>query len=138
MNNLERFLEAQQRQYAIALAELKQGEKQSHWMWYIFPQMQGLGESPTSHYYGIKNRQEAIDYLNHPILGQRLIECAEVLLELKERTALDIFGYIDQLKLESSMTLFNEVSDNPIFANVLKKYFDGARDSLTLKLLKQT
>ena len=137
MNDLDRFLEAQARQYAIAVAELKQGEKQSHWMWYIFPQIKGLGDSPASQLYGIQNRQEAIDYINHPILGRRLIECCEILMSLQGRSALDIFGYIDQLKLESCMTLFNEVSDNPIFANVLKKYYSDARDSLTLKLLNQ-
>ena len=135
MNDLNRFLEAQTRQYAIAVVELKQGEKQSHWMWYIFPQIRGLGDSPASQLYGIKNRQEALDYINHPILGRRLIECCEILMSLQGRTALDIFGYIDQLKLESCMTLFNEVSNNPIFANVLKKYYLGTRDSLTLKLL---
>ncbi len=135
-NNLERFLTAQQRNYEIALAELKRGKKASHWMWYIFPQLQGLGESATSQYYGIKNREEALDYLHHPLLGERLITCCKILLELKGRTALEIFGYPDELKLESCMTLFAQVSSNPVFAKVLDKYYAGGRDSQTLRMLE--
>lgn len=136
-HDLERFLIAQQASYETALAELKQGQKTSHWMWYIFPQLQGLGESATSQYYGIKNHQEAQDYLSHPILGPRLISCAQVLLALKGRTARQIFGYPDELKLESCMTLFAQVSTESVFTDVLDKYFAGARDSLTLQLLEK-
>lgn len=135
-NDLERFLTAQQRNYETALTELKRGEKNSHWMWYIFPQLQGLGESVTSQYYGIKNRQEALNYLNHPVLGERLITCAKILLALKGRTSLEIFGYPDELKLESCMTLFAQISTNPIFAEVLDKYYAGGRDGQTLQLLE--
>ena len=135
-HDLERFLTAQQRNYETALAELKRGQKDSHWMWYIFPQLQGLGESATSQYYAIKNRQEAQDYLNHPLLGQRLITSAQTLLDLKNRTAHEVFGYPDDLKLESCMTLFAAISTHPVFADVLDKYYAGARDSRTLHLLE--
>jgi uncharacterized protein (DUF1810 family) len=136
-DDLERFITAQQKNYETALAELKRGKKSSHWMWYVFPQLKGLGESAISQYYGIKNRQEAEDYLNHPLLGQRLITCSDVLLSLKDRTAHEIFGYPDELKLESCMTLFAQVCSNPVFAAVLDKYYQGARDSQTLKLLEK-
>ena len=134
--NLQRFVEAQDQVYEAVLDELRVGQKCGHWMWYIFPQLQGLGESATSQYYGIKNRQEAQDYLNHPVLGERLITCAKVLLELKGRTALEIFGYPDELKLESSMTLFAQVSTDSIFVKVLDKYYEGLHNGQTLRLLE--
>lgn len=134
--SLNRFTEAQQLDYATALAEIKQGRKRSHWMWYIFPQIQGLGFSSTSRYYGIKNRQEAEAYLRHPVLGARLREISAELLKLPQSDASRIFGYPDDLKLKSSMTLFASVPQaDPVFEQVLAKYFNGEKDGQTLKLL---
>jgi uncharacterized protein (DUF1810 family) len=135
--DLNRFLEAQEGVYRGALAELRQGQKRSHWMWFIFPQLEGLGHSPTTHYYAIKSLEEARAYLDHPLLGQRLHECAQVLLEIEGRSAMDIFGYPDTLKLRSSMTLFACVTDEPgsVFDRVLDTYYDGEEDGRTLDLL---
>lgn len=135
--NLARFVSAQEGVYDSVLAELNNGRKRSHWMWYIFPQLKGLGKSTTSKYYAIKNREEALAYLNHPILGSRLIECANTVLAMKGRTASEIFGYPDDLKLKSSMTLFSSVASNPVFVRLLDKYFQGERDDRTLQLLEQ-
>lgn len=112
---------AQDKVYDRVLAELKNGRKQSHWMWYIFPQLDGLAHSTTSKYYAIKSTEEAIAYLNHPVLGARLRECAEAVLDLEGKTVSQIFGYPDDLKLKSSMTLFSEVTTDPIFNRVLDK-----------------
>jgi uncharacterized protein (DUF1810 family) len=135
--DLNRFLEAQEGVYRGALAELRQGQKRSHWMWFIFPQLEGLGHSPTTQYYAIKSLEEARAYLDHPVLGQRLHECAQVLLEVEGRSAMDIFGYPDILKLRSSMTLFACVADEPgsLFDHVLEAYYDGEEDARTLDLL---
>lgn len=133
---LSRFISAQNEVYYRVLEELKNGAKRTHWMWYIFPQIDGLGHSPTAGYYAIKSLEEAREYLNHPVLGSRLVECAEVALAIEGRLASEIFGYPDELKLKSSMTLFASVADSgSIFARVLDKYFHGERDVRTLQLL---
>lgn len=134
--DLKRFLDAQKRDYVIALAEIKAGQKRSHWMWYIFPQVAGLGYSEMAQYYAIKNRDEAIAYLGHPVLGKRLVEISKALLNIKEHNATRIMGSPDDLKLRSSMTLFALVPDtDPVFGAVLKKLFDGEKDPATLQLL---
>jgi uncharacterized protein (DUF1810 family) len=136
--NLERFIDAQTADYSVALSEIKHGKKQSHWMWYIFPQIEGLGFSSTSKYYAIKNIEEATAYLHHETLGPRLIEISNVLFSLKTKDAHKIFGSPDDLKLKSSMTLFSEVpGSNKIFKMVLEKFFNGEKDSKTLHILKQ-
>ena len=136
MNDLKRFTEAQENDYQTALAEIKRGRKQSHWMWYIFPQIAGLGFSQTSKFYAIKDRGEAENYLAHPVLGKRLVEISNALLEVEGRTANQIFGSPDDAKLKSSMTLFGALDKtNPVFQNVLDKYFNGAKDQRTLELL---
>jgi uncharacterized protein (DUF1810 family) len=136
---LKRFLDAQERVYDRALAELRSRRKRSHWMWYIFPQLVGLGRSSTAHYYAIKSQEEARQYLAHPVLGARLRECAATLLALAGPSALEIFGYTDSLKLRSSMTLFARVAEEPgsAFAQVLDRYYRGERDSRTHDILRQ-
>jgi uncharacterized protein (DUF1810 family) len=134
--NLSRFIEAQERSYSIALEEIKKGRKQSHWMWYIFPQIQGLGHSPPAQYYAIQNIEEATEYLNDTVLGTRLIEICNALLQLDCNDAYSIFGSPDNLKLKSSVTLFSQVENtNPVFMTVLEKFFDNKPDNLTLKIL---
>lgn len=136
MDKLIRFTEAQERDYQTALAEIKRGRKTSHWMWYVFPQIAGLGFSSTSKFYAIADKEEAENYLNHPVLGKRLIEISEALLEHESKTAHEIFGSPDDVKLKSSMTLFGELEKaNPVFQKVLDKYFGGAKDAQTLKLI---
>ncbi len=135
-NNLQRFVKAQEADYPIALAEIKRGRKQSHWMWYIFPQVQGLGYSETSRFYAIKNLQEAEAYVKHPVLGKRLIEICEALLLLTSNNATAIFGNPDDLKLKSSMTLFSRVNNSsPVFQRVLDKFFHGTPDLKTQQIL---
>ena len=135
--NLKRFIEAQRTDYAMALSEIKRGRKQSHYMWYIFPQILGLGFSSTSKYYAIKNIDEATAYLKNEILGNRLIEICNALLMLETNNAHVIFGSPDNMKLISSMTLFSEVNDaSSVFQKVLDKFFDGKKDDRTLQLLK--
>jgi uncharacterized protein (DUF1810 family) len=135
-HDLARFVEAQSRDYAQALVEVRAGRKRSHWMWYVFPQFDGLGFSATSRHFAIKSLAEARDYLQHPTLGRRLIECCDALLILEGRSAHDIFGYPDEMKLRSSMTLFAHVSpDGSIFHRVLSKYFDSQPDEQTIKLI---
>ena len=136
-NSLSRFLEAQEKVYDIALAEIKNGEKESCWMWYIFPQLKELGYSPTAKYYGIVDRKEAEDYLDHPILGQRLREISGELLKLESSDAGYVMGYPDDLKLKSSMTLFLEVGGDQVFQQVLDKFFQGEKDQKTVQLLKR-
>jgi uncharacterized protein (DUF1810 family) len=136
--NLQRFVSAQAKHYEDARRELQRGRKETHWMWFVFPQIEGLGQSPTSKLYAIKSAAEARDYLQHPVLGVRLRECAAILLGLKGRSAHDIFGSPDDVKLRSSMTLFASVQNQePAFARVLDKYFHGERDTRTLSLLNQ-
>lgn len=137
MSDLKRFTEVQEEDYADALAEIKAGRKLSHWMWYIFPQITGLGFSSTSRFYAIKDRSEAEEYLEHPVLGSHLIEISNALLEIEDKTANEIFGSPDDMKLKSSMTLFGALDDtDPVFQQVLDKYYDGAKDQKTLELLK--
>jgi len=134
---LSRFISAQDGVFDRVLEELKSGQKRSHWMWYIFPQADGLGYSATSKHYAIKSMEEARAYLNHPVLGSRLLECADTVLAIKGRSASDIFGYPDDLKLQSSMTLFASVAGpDSVFVRVLNKYFQGERDVRTLQLLE--
>ncbi len=136
MNDLKRFLDAQENDYEVALSEIRNGRKQSHWMWYIFPQIAGLGFSSTSKFYAIKDRSEAQNYLAHPVLGERLVEISNALLEVEGKTANQIFGSPDDVKLKSSMTLFGALENtNPIFQKVLDKYFNGAKDGRTLELI---
>ncbi len=138
-HNLKRFLDAQERDYPIALHEIKNGEKQSHWMWYIFPQLKGLGRSYNAEYYGIKDLSEAIAYLLNDTLSERLEEISIALLELKSRDALKILGSPDHYKLKSSMTLFSSVpGSNPVFEKVLIKFFEGKKSRRTLEILKDT
>ncbi len=136
MNDLQRFINAQEGDFEDAFREIKNGRKQSHWMWYIFPQIAGLGFSSTSRFYAIKDINEAENYLAHPTLGKRLVEISEVLLTLEGKSANQIFGSPDDMKLKSSMTLFGALEDtNPVFQKVLDKYFDGDRDRRTLELI---
>lgn len=136
MNDLQRFLDAQEKDFEVAFAEIRSGRKQSHWMWYIFPQIAGLGLSETSRFYAIKNKKEADDYLAHPTLGKRLIEISNALMETEGKTAHQIFGSPDDMKLKSSMTLFGALDKtNPVFQKVLNKYFDGAKDQRTLQMI---
>ena len=132
--NLSRFVEAQAGVYPIALQELQQGRKRSHWMWYIFPQLKHLGLSYNAKFYGLSGIEEAAEYLQEPTLGARLREIAETILTLSTDNAREVFGSIDAMKLRSSMTLFDAVSPNDVFAQVLDKYFNGQRDSKTLEL----
>jgi uncharacterized protein (DUF1810 family) len=134
--DLNRFVSAQVGIYAQALAEIKNGQKRSHWMWYIFPQVDGLGFSAMSKRYAIKSLEEALQYLQHPLLGSRLVECAQALLEVEGRSAAEIFGYPDDLKLKSCMTLFMQVAQpGSVFEGVLEKYFHWKQDEQTLKIL---
>ena len=134
--NLNRFLVAQRPVYSIALSEIETGKKRSHWMWYIFPQIRGLGFSEVSKFYAIKNIKEAQEYLTHPVLGERLIEICNVLLKCPTDNANAIFGSPDDLKLKSSMTLFSLLPNaNPVFLKVLNKYFDGQKDQETLRII---
>lgn len=133
--DLSRFLKAQEQDYEQALREIRSGRKRSHWMWYIFPQIQGLGFSPTAQYYAIRDLQEARDYLAHPVLGARLKEISSALLDLNGLSASEIFGYPDDLKLRSSMTLFRMADWNePVFLEVLEKYYNGKPDARTVEL----
>ena len=136
-HNLQRFIDAQERDYQSALAEIKAGQKRSHWMWYVFPQYEGLGFSPTSVHYAIKSPAEAAAYLEHSILGPRLSDCVDALLLVTGRSAHEIFGSPDDMKLKSSMTLFAHVSpEGSVFEQVLDKYFGGRRDGKTLELVR--
>jgi uncharacterized protein (DUF1810 family) len=134
--DLDRFISAQQGIYDGVLAELRGGRKRSHWMWYIFPQIDGLGHSPTTRHYSIKSLEEARSYLAHPVLGARLVECAETVVALQGLSAADIFGHPDDWKLHSSMTLFALVSGpRSVFERVLDRYFQGKRDARTLQIV---
>jgi len=135
--DLERFVEAQDRVYRDVVDELRRGRKASHWMWFIFPQVSGLGNSPTSRHFAIASLDEARAYLAHAVLGSRLLECAALLLDTRGRTAEDIFGSIDARKLRSSMTLFNRAAPEiPVFLQVLDRYFDGRTDDATDERLR--
>ena len=133
-NNLIKFLDAQNQMYLKALSEIKNGKKITHWMWYIFPQIKGLGHSETAKFYAIQDLDEAADYLAHPVLGKHLIEITNALLTIEGRTASDIFGSPDDMKLRSSLTLFaNCENTHPVFQQALEKYFQGLQDELTLQ-----
>jgi len=135
-HNLSRFVLAQEDAYTQALSEIRDGRKRTHWMWYVFPQFDGLGSTPTSKRYSIKSIAEAKAYLDHPILGPRLIECVEATLAVDGRSALEIFGSPDDLKLRSCATLFACVSPaGSAFDRLLAKYFQGVRDDRTLELV---
>lgn len=137
-HNLQRFLDAQKNDYPRALAEIKNGRKQSHWMWYIFPQIQGLGYSSTSRFYAIKDLQEAQAYLAHPLLGSRLVEICQELLNLESQDARAIFGSPDDLKLKSSVTLFAALPHtNAVFQSVLDKFYQGNKDHKTLQIISK-
>lgn len=135
--DLNRFLGAQKNDYQQALSEVKRGHKQTHWMWYIFPQFEGIGYSPTSKHYSIKSLAEAKAYLNHPVLGSRLVEGMEAALRIEGKTAHEIFGSPDDKKLRSCATLFASISPaGSVFHQLLDKYFHGKPDGKTLHLLK--
>jgi uncharacterized protein (DUF1810 family) len=135
--DLERFVEAQSRVMEQVRSELRQGVKRGHWMWFIFPQIRGLGSSPTAVHFAIASREEAAAYLKHLILGPRLVECTQLAMDVKGRTSQQIFGEIDSMKFHSCMTLFAQVTlKEPIFEEALQKYFDGEPDELTLEILE--
>ena len=135
--DLSRFVRAQQDDYEQALTEITNGQKRTHWMWYIFPQLEGLGTSSMARRYAIKDLDEARAYLQHPVLGPRLRECATAMLEHRDRSARDILGTPDDLKLRSCATLFAEASAEPVFRDVLERFYDGAPDPKTESLLKR-
>ena len=134
-SDLDRFVEAQIGQYDKALLEIRSGRKRTHWMWFIFPQLRGLGHSYNAEFYGIQGLPEAADYLSHPKLGPRLVEITRALLALPEKNATAVMGSPDDLKLRSSMTLFSLVHGaDPVFQQVLDKYFNGVADERTIAL----
>ena len=136
LHDLQRFVDAQQGIYPQALAELRAGAKRSHWMWFVFPQLRGLGSSAMAQHYGLAGLAQARAYWQHPLLGPRLAECTAALLALEGRSAHQVFGTPDDLKLRSCMTLFAQAApEAPAFAQALVKYFDGAADPRTLALL---
>ena len=135
MNNLERFVRAQEHSYAQALSEIRVGRKYSHWIWYVFPQLKGLGRSWNSDYYGLDSLAEAASYLAHPVLGSRLREITLALLEHSGKNSKDILGGIDATKVCSSMTLFDKVCPGDIFARVLDEFYDGCRCNRTLRMI---
>jgi len=136
-HNLNRFLEAQVTSYEVAMLELARGRKESHWIWYIFPQIIGLGSSDTTKLYSIKSLEEGRTYLEHPVLGQRLIEACEIILSLKDVSMDEVMGFPDDLKLLSSMTLFEALSDSSsIFTKIIEIYFDDERDEASLEIIK--
>ena len=136
-HDLRRFIEAQQGVYEQARDELAAGLKRSHWMWFVFPQLRSLGRSATAQHYGLASAAEAAAYWHHPVLGPRLLECTRVVLAVRGKSALQIFGAPDDLKFRSSMTLFERVApEQPAFAQAIERYFAGERDPLTLELLQ--
>lgn len=138
MHDLERFYKAQEYDYETALSEIRNGRKESHWMWYIFPQVPGLGRSTTAEYYAIKSKEEAKSYIEDPVLGKHLIEISQALLQVSSDDAEMVMGWPDNLKLRSCMTLFAEVApEQPVFRNVLEKFYDGEMDGKTLDILKK-
>lgn len=134
--DLDRFVKAQDKLYDVAYSEVKNGKKDSHWMWFIFPQIQGLGSSNLAVYYSIESLGEAKEYMNHPILGNRLIDISNELLK-HDKDINSILGDIDSLKLNSSMTLFSLVSEDKVFDKVIDKFYDGKKDDITLDIVKE-
>lgn len=138
-NDLLRFLDAQNKLYLTAFSEIKKGKKETHWMWFIFPQVKGLGKSDTANYYAINDLKEATEFLEHPILGKHLIEISELFLTFKRKSADGILGDLDARKLRSSMTLFSLVENtNPVFQEVLEAFFSGESDPLTLSIINSS
>ena len=136
-HSLQRFIDAQQPVYATALSEIKSGKKKTHWMWFIFPQIEGLGSSEMAHYYAIKDMEEASSYLHHPLLGARLVEICNALFSLQDNNASVIFGYPDDMKLKSCLTLFAAVPGaDPVFTRLLERFFGGKKDETTLAIIK--
>ncbi len=136
--NLQRFVDAQQHVFASVIAELGQGNKLGHWMWFIFPQLKGLGRTAQSNFFGISSVQEAAAYLQHPVLGPRLIECTQLVNAIEGHSAEDIFGEIDAMKFRSSMTLFAYAApENQVFIDALGKYYAGEFDPLTIAYLRK-
>ena len=136
-NGLARFISAHERSYGRALAEIRNGYKASHWMWYIFPQIQGLGRSSSARYYAIRDLDEAMAFISHPYLGGNLREISEALLQLDSNDPVAVMGWPDDLKLKSSMTLFSLVSREPVFRQVLEKYFRGEEDVYTVQAISR-
>ncbi|MEW5809895.1 MAG: DUF1810 domain-containing protein [Actinomycetota bacterium] len=134
--HLERFTDAQAGVYDMVLAELRAGTKRSHWIWFVFPQLRGLGRSSTAYRFGVVSVAEARAYLAHPVLGRRLEECARLLLTHRDRTAREILGYPDDLKVRSSMTLFAHAGGGSVFTDVLDAFYGGEEDAATLELLR--
>ena len=134
---LERFVEAQKRDYKIALEEVRSGQKRTHWIWYIFPQMYGLGHSCYANLYGIRDRKEAEEYLKDKTLGKRLREITSTLLQYEGKSAEEIFGELDAMKVRSSMTLFDAVCPSDMFAEVLEKFYNGERCGITIAKLNE-
>lgn len=135
-DHLQRFVAAQDPVYATVVAELRAGHKRSHWMWFVFPQLTALGRSATAQHYGLSGLDEGRAYLAHPVLGRRLRECSALVIDIDGRSAAEIFGFPDDLKLRSSMTLFARCStDNVVFLDVLAKYYGGQEDPATVALL---
>ena len=135
--NLDRYLLAHNKMYIEALEEVREGEKRGHWMWYIFPQIKGLGQSSMAKYYEIKNKEEAIAYIEEPVLRNHLLEITEELLKTNIQDIEELFCYPDDLKLQSCMTLFYLVSKNEIFKKVIDKFFNGSLDEKTIKILSE-
>lgn len=135
--DLQRFVDAQRPVIDAVRRELAGGRKRTHWMWFVFPQLAGLGSSPTSRRYAVRSMEEARAYLAHPVLGPRLVECVKLVNGVEGRTALEIFGSPDDMKFRSCLTLFELVSDDAIFVSALERYFGGARDGATLELLAE-
>ena len=136
--NLQRFIDAQEPVYPAVVAELQRGKKSGHWMWFIYPQISGLGHSAMARHYAIRSIEEARAYLVHSVLGERLIHCTRLVNDVAGCTAMQIFGYPDDRKFRSSMTLFERADNHvPVFAQALAKYFDGVPDPLTLDILRQ-
>lgn len=133
--SLERFVEAQAPVYSTALGEIRRGTKRSHWMWFVFPQLAGLGRSETARFFGIRSLDEACHYLDHQLLGARYVECVSALQDLGSSDPVAVFGETDAMKLRSSLTLFEAARPNPLFGAALDRWFAGERDPATLKLL---
>lgn len=133
--SLERFVEAQAPVYATALAEIRRGAKRSHWMWFVFPQLAGLGRSETARFFGIRSLDEARTYLAHPLLGKRYFECVAALQDLASSDPAAVFGEVDALKLRSSLTLFEAAEPGPLLAAAIDRWFGGMRDQATLGML---
>jgi uncharacterized protein (DUF1810 family) len=133
--DLGRFVEAQDAVFETAIAEIRRGKKRTHWMWYIFPQLRGLGRSEVARHYAIRSRAEAVAYAKHPLLSPRLRACVTALQDLTSANPVDVFGEVDSMKLGSSLTLFEAVSDDPLFSAALDRWLAGSRDEATLELL---